>query len=84
MKARWKMKKRKPRVAQIKLDNRRFKNRRGKWIVDLKGSNAPAEEWQLERLIALGCPPENIKDVRFHVANQLIGKLTKARANERE
>lgn len=59
----------------LQLDNHPFRDRRGRWIRDVKFFNSPAEDWQFRVLQRLGCKLELLKGIRFRVANQLIHKL---------
>jgi hypothetical protein len=68
----------KPRVCQLRLDNHRFKDRRGKFIERFKGRDAVATEWQKDQLMTLGYKRESLSLLRFHVANQLLHKLKDA------
>ncbi len=69
----------KPRVCQLRLDNHRFKDRRGKFIERFKGRDAVATDWQKDELAKLGYKRENLSLLRFHVANQLLHKFKNAR-----
>ncbi|MGC4033111.1 MAG: hypothetical protein QM754_15515 [Tepidisphaeraceae bacterium] len=68
----------KPHVAQLRLDNHRFKDQKGKWIVHFKSRTSLATDWQKQRLVSLGCRPEQLVGLRFPIANQLIAKLKRA------